>query len=124
MLPGGVVAVPISRVGMPEGCMKPPSNGYPDRSVPSGEVIRWPLEVFGPCAIFFTAVIWAGVRHVAVFAPVHCKGWPGAIDPYGPDEGKTKVAGSKWHAARLSITPSTSPSSASHAARIALVNRF
>jgi hypothetical protein len=46
------------------------------------------------------------------------------MEPYTPLDGKTNVSGSKWHAAALSITPSTRPSRESQAARMALVKRF
>src|SRR5262249_44152942 len=43
---------------------------------PAGAMIVCPAELRGPWLIFLTASIWAGVRQVAVFTPVHCRGCP------------------------------------------------
>src|SRR5258708_19487149 len=84
MLPGAEVAVPMSRVGIPDGCMKPPSKGYPESVVPSGEVMRSPLEVRGPWSIFLVAVTCAGMSQVDVFAPVHSSRLPRPPHPSTP----------------------------------------
>src|SRR5262249_3751977 len=93
----------------------------PSAAVPSMVKTILPAEVLGPLLIFWIAVSWEAVRQVGVLVAPQSSGCNGAIAPYGPVAGQTKVMGSKLHAVRLSITPSTNPSSPSHDAIMALV---